>query len=108
MNRIDLNIPDLDALQGGQPHQANATFDGDIHSFSSHPSQPWLVVLFTERVSIGIKLSRIIILLDSTCTVHILTESWLLNDFVTKFPEKIEWANSQHVIYATSGGKLAT
>ena len=34
---VNLNIPDVDALQGGQPHQANATFDGDIHSFS-YPS----------------------------------------------------------------------
>ena len=63
MYEIDLNIPDVDVFQGGEPHHANATFDGDIHSFS-HPSHPWPAALFTERVPLGIKLSRIIILLD--------------------------------------------
>ena len=88
MYRIGLNIPDLDAQSGGQPHQANATFDGDIHSFFSHPSRPWLATLFTKRVHRGIKLSRIIILLDSACTVHIVTESWLLDDLITIPPKK--------------------
>ena len=73
---VDLHIPDVDALHSGQPHLANATFDGNIHSFS-HSSQPWLATLFTERIPQGIWLSRIIILFDSACTLHIVTESWL-------------------------------
>ena len=75
MYQVDVNISGLDALQGGQPHKANATFDGDIRSYSSHPSQPWLASLFTKRVPRDIKLSRIIVLLELACTVHIVTES---------------------------------
>lgn len=94
-------------MQGGLSHLANATFDSDIHSFSSHPTQPWIAAIFRERVPRGIRLSRII-LLDSACTVHIVTESWLLNDFVTIPPEKIKCGNSQHVMYATGRGTLVT
>ena len=86
---------------------ANVTFDGDIQPLS-HPSQPWLAALFTERVPPCIRLSRIIILLDSACTVHIVTESWLLDDFVIISPEKIQWKNSQHVIHAFVRGTPVT
>ena len=88
MYQVDLNILDLDALQGTKPHQANATFDVDIHSYSSHPSQPSLADFVTEEVSKCTKLGRIIILLNSPCTQHIVTEPWLLNDFVTIYLEK--------------------
>ena len=54
------------------------------------------------------RLSRIIILLDSACTVRIVTESWLLNDFVTIPPDKIQWENSQHVMHAIGRGTLVT
>ena len=85
---VDLNIPDVAAFQDGHPHEAHATFDGDTLT-SPRPSQPWLVPLFTDTVPYSIRLSRIIILLDSACTTHIVTESWLLDDFVTISPEKI-------------------
>ena len=104
---VDLNIPDVAAFQGGQSHEAHATFDGDILS-SPHPSQPWLVALFTDRFPLGLWLSRIIILLDSACTTHIVTESWLLDDIVTVSPEKIQWGNSQYVMHATGRGTLVT
>ena len=107
MYEIDLNIPDVDALQSGQPHQANATFDGDIDSFYD-PSQPWLAALFTKRVPQGIGLSKTMILIDSACTVHIVTKSWLLDDCVTISPEKIQWGNSQHVMLARGKGTLVT
>ena len=104
---VDLNIPDVAAFQDGQSHEAHATFDGDILT-SPHPSQPWLAVLFTERVPSGLRSRRIIILLDSACTTHIVTESWLLDHFVTISPEKIRWGNSQHVMLATGRRILVT
>ena len=84
-----------------------ATHDCDVLS-SPHPSQPCLAALFTERVPSSLRLSRNIILLDSACTTHIVTESWLLDDFVTISPEKIQWGNSQHVMHATGKGTLVT
>ena len=86
---VDLNIPDVAAFQDGRSHEAHATFDGDVLA-SPHPSQPWLAVLFTERVPPGLRLSRIINFLDPAYTTHIVTESWLLDDFVTISPEKIQ------------------
>ena len=38
VNKIDLNILDLDAIQGGEPHRAKATYDDEIQSFSIHLS----------------------------------------------------------------------
>ena len=89
---VDLNIPDVADFQDGYPHEAHATLDGDILT-SPHPSQPWLAALFTDRVISGLRLSRNIILLDSACTTHIVTESWLLDDFVTISPEIFQWGN---------------
>ena len=37
-----------------------------------------------------------------------MTESWLLDDFVTISPEKIQWGNYQHVMLATGRGTLLT
>ena len=76
---VDLNILDVAAFHDGQSHEAHATFDGDILT-SPHPSQPWLAALFTDIVLSCLRLSRIIIFLDSACTTHIVTESWLLDD----------------------------
>ena len=104
---VDLNIPDVAAFQDGHPHEAHATLDGDTLT-SPRPSQPWLADLFTDRVSSGLRLSRIIILLDSACTTQIVTETWLLDDFITISPEKIQWGNSQHVMLATGKGTLVT
>ena len=104
---VDLNIPHVDDFQDGHPHGAHATLDGESLT-SPHPSQPWLAALFTDRVPSGLRLSRNIILLDSACTTHIVTESWLLDDFVTISPEKIQWGNSQHVMLATGKGTLVT
>ena len=67
-----------------------------------------LASLFTEIVPSILWLSRIIILLDSLCTTHIVTESWLLDDFVTISPDKVQWGNSQHVMLATGKGTLVT
>ena len=106
-NAVDLNIPDVAAFQDNQSHEAHATFDGDILT-SPHLSQPWIAALFMERVPSGLRLSRIIILLDSACTTHIVTESWQLDDFVTISPEKIQWGNSQHVMLATGRETLVT
>ena len=84
---VDLVIPDVADFRDGHPHEAHATLDGDILT-SPHPSPPWLATLLTYRVHSGLRLSRNIILLDSACTTHIVTESWLLDDFVTNFPGK--------------------
>ena len=40
--------------------------------------------------------------------MHIVTESWLLDDFVTISPEKNRWGNSQHVMHATGRRTLVT
>ena len=56
----------------------------------------------------GLRSSRNIILLDSACTTHIVTESGLLDDFVTISPETIQWGHSQHVMLATGRGTLVT
>ena len=106
-NAVDLNIPHVAAFQDGHPHEAHATLDGDILT-SPHPSQPWLAAFFMDRVIFGLRLSRNIILFDSACTTHIVTKSWLLDDFVTISPEKILWGNSQHVMLATGRGTLVT
>ena len=104
---VDLVIPDVADFQDGHPHEAHATFDGEILT-SPHPSQPWLAALFTDRVPSGLRLIRNIISFDSVCTMHIATESWLLDDFITISPEKIQWGNSQHVMLATGRGTLVT
>ena len=86
---VDLIILGVVDFQDGHPHEAHATLDGDILT-SPHPSQPWLAALFTDRIPFGLRLSRNIILLDSACTTHIVTESCQLDDFVTISPEKIQ------------------
>ena len=48
------------------------------------------------------------ILLDSACTIHIVTEPWLLDDDHLIEPEAIQWGNSAHRIYAVGKGTLVT
>ena len=40
--------------------------------------------------------------------MHIVTQSWLLDDFVRISKEKIEWGDLQHAILATRRGTLVT
>ena len=74
--QVDLSIPDLEEIYGCDrrvAHRAHATFDGQTESCFPHPSQPWLAAMFTERVPRGMLLSKLIILFDSACTSHIVS-----------------------------------
>ena len=56
----------------------------------------------------GLQLSRIVILLDSVCTVHIVTEAWLLDDYTRIAPKCIQWGNGEHKMNAMGRGTLVT
>ena len=47
-------------------------------------------------------------MLDSACTVHIVTEYWLLDDYTEIALECIQWGNSKHIMYAVGRGTLVT
>ena len=67
-----------------------------------------LIVELNPQLPAGLQLSRIVILLDSACSVHIVTEAWLIDDYKEIAPECIQWGNSEHKMYAVGRGTLVT
>ena len=53
-------------------------------------------------------MSRIFTPLDSACKIHIVTQSWHLDDYCETEPKAIQWDNSHHRMYATGRGTLVT
>ena len=63
-----------------------------------------LAVSCHDEVPCNFCLSRILILLDSACTIYIVIEPWLLDDYHLIEPEAIQWGNSAHIMYAVGKG----
>ena len=67
-----------------------------------------LAVSCHDEVPRNFCLCRTVILLDSACTIHIVTKPRLLDDYHLIEPAAIQWGNLAHIMYAVGKGTLVT